>query len=34
LDQALKKEPENAEAIANALVLAVISGKQPEELTE
>jgi coatomer protein complex subunit epsilon len=34
LDQALKKDPENAEAIANALVLAVISGKQPEELTE
>ncbi|KAK4113905.1 hypothetical protein N656DRAFT_605759 [Canariomyces notabilis] len=32
LDQALKKEPEYAEAIANLLVLNVITGKSPEEL--
>jgi len=34
LEQALKKEPEYAEAIANLLVLTVISGKDPKELTE
>ncbi|KAL2020917.1 hypothetical protein VTK56DRAFT_7804 [Thermocarpiscus australiensis] len=33
LEQALKKEPEYAEAIANLLVLNVITGKSPEELT-
>ncbi|KAL2256610.1 hypothetical protein VTK26DRAFT_1413 [Humicola hyalothermophila] len=33
LEQALKKEPEYAEAIANLLVLNVIVGKNPEELT-
>lgn len=33
LDQALKKEPGNTEAIANALVLQVIIGKDTEELT-
>ncbi|KAK4148612.1 coatomer epsilon subunit-domain-containing protein [Chaetomidium leptoderma] len=33
LDQALKKEPEHAEAIANLLVLSVITGKSSEELT-
>ncbi|KAL2196408.1 coatomer epsilon subunit-domain-containing protein [Corynascus similis CBS 632.67] len=33
LDQALKKEPEYAEAIANLLVLNVIAGKNAEELT-
>lgn len=32
LDQALKKEPNYAEAIANLLVLNVITGKNPEEL--
>lgn len=32
LEQALKKEPEYAEAIANLLVLNVITGKSPEEL--
>lgn len=34
LEQALQKEPEYAEAIANMLVLTVISGKDPKELTE
>ncbi|KAK4041762.1 coatomer epsilon subunit-domain-containing protein [Parachaetomium inaequale] len=33
LDQALKKEPGYAEAIANLLVLSVITGKSAEELT-
>ncbi|KAK4122384.1 hypothetical protein N657DRAFT_501813 [Parathielavia appendiculata] len=33
LNQAMKKEPEYAEAIANLLVLNVIIGKSPEELT-
>ncbi|KKY39593.1 putative coatomer subunit epsilon [Diaporthe ampelina] len=33
LDQALKKDPGNTEAIANALVLQVIIGKDTEELT-
>ncbi|KAK1771103.1 coatomer epsilon subunit-domain-containing protein [Phialemonium atrogriseum] len=32
LDQAIKKEPEFAEAIANLLVLTVITGKDPTEL--
>ncbi|PSR90348.1 coatomer subunit epsilon [Coniella lustricola] len=32
LDQALKKDPEYAEAIANSAVLQVIIGKQPTEL--
>lgn len=32
LQQALSKEPENAEAIANSIVLNVISGKDAEEL--
>lgn len=34
LDQALKKDPEYAEAIANLLVLTVISGQDPKELIE
>jgi len=33
LEQAMEKEPEYAEAIANLLVLTVISGKDPKELT-
>ncbi|KAJ9141640.1 Coatomer subunit epsilon [Pleurostoma richardsiae] len=33
LDQAVKKEPGYAEAIANLLVLSVISGKDPKEFT-
>lgn len=33
LDQALKKDPGNTEAIANSLVLQVLIGKDPEELT-
>lgn len=33
LEQALKKEPGYAEAIANLLVLNVIVGKSPKELT-
>jgi coatomer protein complex subunit epsilon len=33
LDQALKKEPAYAEAIANLLVLSVITGKNVDELT-
>ncbi|KAK0613460.1 coatomer epsilon subunit-domain-containing protein [Immersiella caudata] len=33
LEQALKKEPEYAEAIANLLVLSVIAGKDANELT-
>lgn len=33
LDQALKKEPQYTEAIANLLVLTVITGKDPNELT-
>lgn len=32
LEQALRKEPEYVEAIANLLVLNVITGKSPEEL--
>lgn len=34
LDQAMKKDPEYAEAIANALVLQVVIGKNGNELTE
>lgn len=34
LEQALKKDPEYADAIANLLVLNVITGKNPGELTE
>ncbi|KAK2052210.1 coatomer epsilon subunit [Colletotrichum caudatum] len=34
LDQALAKDPNNAQAIANLLVLTVISGKDPKEFTE
>lgn len=34
LDQAMKKDPTYAEAIANALVLQVIIGKDPQELIE
>ena len=34
LDQALQKDPEYAEAIANALVLQVIIGKHPKDLIE
>lgn len=34
LDQAMKKDPSNAEAIANSLVLQVIIGKDPQELIE
>lgn len=33
LDQAMKKEPDFAAAIANMLVLKVITGKDPKELT-
>lgn len=33
LDQALKKDPSYAQAIANLLVLNVIGGKDPKELT-
>ncbi|KAK2024432.1 coatomer epsilon subunit [Colletotrichum zoysiae] len=34
LDQALAKDPNHAQAIANLLVLTVISGKDPKEFTE
>lgn len=34
LEQALKKNPKHAETIANTLVLTIISGKDPKELTE
>lgn len=34
LDQAVSKNPNYAEAIANLLVLTVISGKDPKEFTE
>lgn len=34
LELALKKEPEYVEAIANTLVLTVISGSDPTELTQ
>ncbi|KAM7191464.1 Coatomer epsilon subunit domain containing protein [Naviculisporaceae sp. PSN 640] len=34
LDQALKKEPGFADAIANYLILNVITGKDPKELTQ
>ncbi|KAM0415744.1 hypothetical protein ACHAPT_013292 [Fusarium lateritium] len=34
LDQALEKDPSSADAIANLLVLNVISGNNPSELTE
>lgn len=30
----MKKDPSHAEAIANALVLQVITGKDPKELIE
>ncbi|KAK0752509.1 coatomer epsilon subunit-domain-containing protein [Schizothecium vesticola] len=33
LEEAMKKEPGNAEAIANLLVLSVVTGKDPKELT-
>lgn len=33
LQQALSKDPQNAEAIANSIVLNVISGKDATELT-
>jgi coatomer subunit epsilon len=33
LEQAMQKEPQYAEAIANLLVLTVITGKDPAELT-
>lgn len=32
LDQAIKKEPNFAEAIANLLVLTVLTGKDPTEV--
>lgn len=32
LQQALEKEPENADAIANSIVLNVFSGKESSEL--
>ncbi|KAL3422977.1 coatomer subunit epsilon [Phlyctema vagabunda] len=32
LDQALERDPQNAEAIANKIVLSVISGNDPKEL--
>lgn len=34
LEEALKKEPEYAEAIANSLVLTLISGQDASELKE
>lgn len=34
LDQALQKQPDYAEAIANLLVLTVVTGKDPAELTQ
>ena len=34
LEQALKKEPESAEAIANSLILTLITGQDASELTE
>jgi coatomer protein complex subunit epsilon len=34
LDQALEKDTNNADAIANLLVLSIISGSQSEELTQ
>lgn len=34
LEQALGKDPQYAEAIANMLVLTVISGQDPQELIE
>ena len=34
LEQALKKDPNYAEAIANLLVLSVITGKNVDELTK
>lgn len=33
LEEAMKKEPGYAEAIANLLVLSVVTGKDPKELT-
>lgn len=33
LEQALQKQPDYADAIANLLVLAFITGKDPAELT-
>lgn len=34
LEQAMQKDPEYVEAIANTLVLTVVSGNDPKELTE
>lgn len=34
LEQALQKDPSSADAIANLLVLTVVSGKDPKEFTE
>lgn len=34
LEEAMKKDPTYVEAIANTLVLTVISGNDPKELTE
>jgi coatomer subunit epsilon len=34
LQQAMQKEPSYAEAIANLLVLTVVIGKDPQELTK
>lgn len=34
LEQALKKEPSSVDAIANTLVLTVVSGADPKQLTE
>ena len=34
LEQAIKTEPKYADAIANLLVLTVVSGKDPKEITE
>jgi coatomer protein complex subunit epsilon len=34
LDQAMKKEPKFAEAIANLLVLSVITGKDATDVTK
>jgi coatomer protein complex subunit epsilon len=33
LQQALSKDPQNADAIANSLVLNIIAGKDAKELT-
>ncbi|KOS20240.1 Coatomer subunit epsilon [Escovopsis weberi] len=34
LEQAIQKEPNNADAIANSVVLTVVSGRDPQELLE